>query len=109
RAGPPERPHHAPGGGMIGAVPPVLGRARELVLPGLRKAVAGLEPRLRTAAEYHFGWAEPDGTPVAAEVAQRAGGKAVRPALVVLGAEAVGAEAGVAVPGAVAMELIHNF
>ncbi len=72
--------------------------------PALRKAVGSLTPHLRTPAEYHFGWAEPDGTPVDGD-----GGKAVRPALAVLGAEAAGADAHVAIPGAVAMELIHNF
>jgi len=86
--------------------PPILARARELVVPALRKAVATLNPHLRTPAEYHFGWVEPDGTPVDGSAA---GGKAVRPALVVLGAEAAGAHASVAVPGAVAMELVHNF
>jgi geranylgeranyl diphosphate synthase type I len=82
----------------------VLTRARELVVPALRKAVGTLTGHLRTPAEYHFGWVEPDGTP-----AQGRGGKAVRPALVVLGAEAAGADGSVAVSGAVAMELIHNF
>ena len=33
----------------------------------------------------------------------------MRPALAILGAEASGGEAAVAVPGAVALELIHNF
>ena len=86
------------------AQPPILARARELVQPVLRKSVGSLEPHLRLAAEYHFGWAEADGTPI-----DGPGGKAMRPALVVLGAEAAGADASVAVPAAVAMELIHNF
>lgn len=89
------------------ATPTVLARARELVLPALRDAVAQLTPRLRRPTEYHFGWVEPDGTPIAPGAART--GKAVRPALAVLGAEAAGADATVAVPGAVAMELIHNF
>ncbi len=37
------------------------------------------------------------------------GGKAVRPALALLSAEAAGAPAEVGVPGAVAVELVHNF
>src|SRR5439155_24163222 len=53
---------------------------------------------------YHLGYADADGTPVAA-----GGGKGVRPALAVLSAEAAGADAGVGVPGAVAVELVHNF
>lgn len=36
-------------------------------------------------------------------------GKAIRPALAVLSAEAVGAAGVIAVPGAVAIELVHNF
>jgi geranylgeranyl diphosphate synthase type I len=86
--------------------PAVLTRSRDLVEPALRAAVSSLLPTLRVAAEYHFGWVEADGAAVAD---RRSGGKSIRPALVVLGAEAAGADATVAVPGAVAMELIHNF
>ncbi|MFG2722162.1 polyprenyl synthetase family protein [Streptomyces sp. NPDC048416] len=81
-----------------------LDRCRSLVEPALRKAVRGLHPGPRRIASHAFGWCETDGTPSA-----RGGGKGVRPALVVLGAEAVGAPADVAVPGAVAIELIHTF
>lgn len=84
--------------------PSILARAGGIVEPGLRKAVESLEPHLRTPAEYQFGWVEADGTPSAGS-----GGKGVRPALAVLGAEAVGGEAAAAIPGAVALELIHNF
>lgn len=84
--------------------PAVLARASEIVQPALRKAVATLDPHLRTPAEYHFGWVEPNGTPVSG-----GSGKGVRPALAVLGAEAAGGTAETAVPGAVALELIHNF
>jgi geranylgeranyl diphosphate synthase type I len=84
--------------------PPVLARAGGVVEPALRKAVGTLEPHLRLPAEYHFGWVEIDGTPTSG-----AGGKGVRPALAVLGAEAVGGDAQQAAPGAVALELVHNF
>jgi geranylgeranyl diphosphate synthase type I len=84
--------------------PSVLARAGALVEPELRKTVGTLDAHLRTAAEYHFGWVEIDGTPTSG-----GGGKGVRPALAVLGAEAVGGDASVATPGAVALELIHNF
>lgn len=87
--------------------PPVLGRARELFQPALRKAIGSLDARLRTPVEYHFGWVEPDGTPIDGDGS--GAGKAVRPALAVLGAEAAGGDAAAAVPGAVALELIHNF
>ena len=84
--------------------PEVLGRARSLVEPALRAAVESLQPRLRSSATYHFGWTEVDGSP-----SDVGAGKGLRPALAVLSAEAVGAPAGVAVPGAVAVELVHNF
>lgn len=84
--------------------PSVLARANTLVEPALRKAVSTLDPHLRIPAEYHFGWVEVDGTPTSG-----GGGKGVRPALAVLGAEAVGTDPAVATPGAVALELIHNF
>jgi geranylgeranyl diphosphate synthase, type I len=84
--------------------PAVLTRAAGLVEPVLRKVVGQLDPQLRIPAEFHFGWVDPDGTPARAN-----NGKRVRPALAVLGAEAVGGDAEAAIPGAVALELIHNF
>ncbi|MGW4291261.1 polyprenyl synthetase family protein [Streptomyces sp. NPDC004673] len=77
----------------------VLREARELVRPALREAVAGLHPWLAELAAYSFGWC--DGA--------EAGGKGVRQALAVLGARAVGTDAGAGVPGAVAVELVHVF
>jgi geranylgeranyl diphosphate synthase type I len=55
-------------------------------------------------ASYHFGWIDQDGRP-----AEGDGGKAVRPALALLSAQAAGAPAETGIPGAVAMELVHNF
>ncbi|MET9231066.1 family 2 encapsulin nanocompartment cargo protein polyprenyl transferase [Lentzea sp. NPDC003310] len=82
----------------------VLAWSRSLVLPALRKAVDQLPPAMRTIAEYHHGWRDEHGNPVLEH-----GGKAIRPALVLLAAEAVGGTAASAVPAAVAVELIHNF
>ncbi len=84
--------------------PGVLERARRLVEPAMLEAVGGLCPELGLPAMYHMGWVEADGSASAAGA-----GKGLRPALAVLSAEAVGAGAGVAVPGAVAVELVHNF
>ena len=84
--------------------PAVLERSRDIVLPSLEEAVASLGEELRTPVEYHLGWRHPDGSP-----ARRGGGKFVRPALALLSAEAAGAPARVGVPGAVAVELLHNF
>src|SRR5207247_4013625 len=52
----------------------------------------------------HLGFADADGAPASGD-----GGKAVRPALAFLSAEAVGAPAEIGLPGAVAVELVHNF
>ncbi len=84
---------------MTATLPETLNRARELVWPALRSAVETLEPELRAVAVHHFGWDENGG----------GGGKAVRPALALASAAAVGAPPETAVDGAVAVELIHNF
>jgi geranylgeranyl diphosphate synthase type I len=100
-----ERSERAP---TTTTVPAILSRARELVQPALRKAIDALDPHVRTPVEYHFGWVEPDGTPIDT-AARGTSGKAVRPALAILGAEAVGGEPELAIPAAVAFELVHNF
>ncbi|MGA8296404.1 MAG: polyprenyl synthetase family protein [Acidimicrobiales bacterium] len=82
----------------------ILERSRELVAPALHRAVAALTDEVRPIAEYHFGWRDADG-----HLVEHDGGKGVRPALAVLSAEAVGASAEFGIPGAVAVELVHNF
>ena len=84
--------------------PAVLGVVRDLVDAPLRDAVGRLAPGVRQVAAYHLGWVDADGKPLRA-----GGGKAVRPALAVLSAQACGAEPHVGVPGALAVELVHNF
>jgi geranylgeranyl diphosphate synthase type I len=79
-------------------------RARELVNPAMRKAVDQLEPRMRLIAGYQLGWWDQDGQPT-----PEAGGKALRPALAVVSAEAAGGTGDDGVPGAIAVELVHNF
>ncbi|MET9266888.1 polyprenyl synthetase family protein [Amycolatopsis sp. NPDC004079] len=86
------------------AVPPVLGSARDVVQPALRAAVDRLDDTSRAISAYHLGWTDPNGVPV-----QGNGGKAVRSALAVVSARAAGAPVEVGVPGAVAVELVHNF
>jgi geranylgeranyl diphosphate synthase type I len=78
--------------------------ARGAVDPELRAAVDGLPGNLRHLAGYHFGWWDRDGSADAAEP-----GKALRPALTLLAAEAVGGSAVDALPAATAVELVHNF
>lgn len=81
-----------------------LEETRSLIAPAMRKAVDRLDPQMRQVVAYHLGWIDPQGQPVRDE-----GGKAVRPTLALAGARAVGADASLAVPGAVAVELVHNF
>ncbi len=84
--------------------PEVLARARDAVTPALRSALRLLTEEIRPVAEYHHGWSDADGQPIGGS-----GGKGFRPALAVLSAEAVGGTAAQGVPGAVAVELVHNF
>ena len=70
----------------------------------LRAAVDRLPAPLRRIAGYHFGWWDADEQPTKANA-----GKAIRPALVLLAAEAVGGSARAATSAAVAVELVHNF
>jgi geranylgeranyl diphosphate synthase type I len=88
---------------MTIALPPTLHRSRDLVEPAMRAAVDRLDDVSREVASYHLGWVDADGRPAVS------GGKAVRPALALLSARAAGASAEVGVPGAVAVELVHNF
>ena len=89
---------------MTSSTMSVLDRGRALALPAMRTAIARLDPSTRLASEYHLGWCDSDGTPTTGN-----GGKAFRPALALLSAQAVRASTEVAVPGAVAVELVHNF
>jgi geranylgeranyl diphosphate synthase type I len=88
---------------MTIALPTTLLRARDLVEPALRAAVDRLDPDSSRLARYHLGWIDVTGRPASG------GGKAVRPAFALLSAQAVGAGEHVGVPGAVAVELVHNF
>ncbi len=81
-----------------------LSASRAAVLPALRAAVDSLDRTSRTLAAYHLGWSDADGRPL-----QRPAGKAVRPALALLSAQAAGMPATTGIPGAVAVELVHNF
>jgi geranylgeranyl diphosphate synthase type I len=89
---------------MTVALPSTLLAGRDLVEPALRAAIDRLDPMSRQVAAYHLGWVEADGRETSAS-----GGKALRPALALLSARAAGAEASSGVPGAVAVELVHNF
>ncbi|MFF0010060.1 family 2 encapsulin nanocompartment cargo protein polyprenyl transferase [Streptomyces sp. NPDC005374] len=87
----------------------ILERARASVDPELRSALASLPGSLRRIALYHFGWEHADGTPAAGNAGNA--GKAIRPALVLTAAAALGGDRAraAAVRAAAAVELVHNF
>jgi len=86
------------------AAPSALRRARDVVAPATRAFIARLDDTSAAIASYHLGWTDAGGAPTSG-----GGGKAVRPALATLSAQAAGAPARVGIPGAVAVELVHNF
>ncbi|AKJ10880.1 polyprenyl synthetase [Streptomyces incarnatus] len=84
----------------------LLERTRAVVDPELRAALESLPAPMRRIALYHFGWQHADGTSANGRT-----GKAIRPALVLAAAAALGGPAArtAAVRAAVAVELVHNF
>ncbi|MEW2255470.1 family 2 encapsulin nanocompartment cargo protein polyprenyl transferase [Streptomyces sp. NPDC047869] len=111
RAPGPREPRESTGGAAAG--PPdgqeatvLLERTRAVVDPELRAAVDSLPGPMRRIARYHFGWEHADGTAAAGNA-----GKAIRPALVLAAAAALGGPGAraAAVRAAVAVELVHNF
>ncbi|MFF3483278.1 polyprenyl synthetase family protein [Streptomyces sp. NPDC002701] len=94
-----------PAAGDAGHAAELLARCRTLVRPALAEAVGRLHPWVGEMAAYSFGWCEPGGAPVSGP----AGGKGLRQALAVLGAEAAGAPRDAGVTAAVAVELVHTF
>jgi geranylgeranyl diphosphate synthase, type I len=90
--------------GAKAATPAAFGRMRPLIESGLRGAIERLSPQLAPIAAYHLGWRDARGRETKGD-----GGKAVRPTISLLAAEAVGSQAGLALPGAVAVELVHDF
>jgi geranylgeranyl diphosphate synthase type I len=89
---------------MTATVPAEVTAARDVVEPALRRAVDELTPAMRRIARYHFGWADPQGNDTPGN-----SGKALRPALTLLSAQAIISDPALAVPAAVAVELVHNF
>lgn len=86
------------------AAPRALRRARDVVGPATRAFISRLDATSAAIASYHLGWTDAGGEPT-----HDGGGKAIRPALATLSAQAAGAPAQVGIPGAVAVELVHNF
>ena len=89
---------------MISVIPESLEQARALVLPALDDALADLHPQMALIARYHLGLVDADGRTVV-----KPGGKYLRPALALLSAQAAGASGRDGIPGAIAVELVHDF
>ncbi len=85
-------------------LPDVIHRARDYVRKGLEDALARMHPDLARISGYYFGWNNADGTPT-----KRRGSRCLQATMVMLAAEATGEDPAQAVPGAVAVELTHNF
>jgi geranylgeranyl diphosphate synthase type I len=85
-------------------LPLILDDARQNVTPALKEAIAELSPEINAIVAYHMGWRDHAGNPVT-----KPGSKSVRPALALLAAQAAGANPSVAIPGAVAVELLNNW
>ncbi|MFE5549942.1 polyprenyl synthetase family protein [Streptomyces sp. NPDC056534] len=81
-----------------------LTRCKTSVDQALRTSVNELPPAIRQIAGYQLGWWDAKG-----ETLKETGGKSMRPALLLLTAEAVHGDPAAAVPAAVAVELAHNF
>lgn len=90
---------------MTASAPEILVRLKDVVEPALRSAIDGLaDERMRLIAGYQLGWNDASGH------RSDAGGKAIRPALAVLSAQAVtGGDPAPGIAPAVAVELVHNF
>jgi geranylgeranyl diphosphate synthase type I len=89
---------------MTATMPMCLTETQDVVTPQLWAAIQRLDPVTWLQASYHLGWTAADGSPDNA-----GGGKALRPALALLSARAAGATAAAGIPGALAVELVHNF
>ncbi|EIE99501.1 polyprenyl synthetase family protein [Saccharomonospora glauca] len=89
---------------MTMTLPSEVSATQLLVRPALREAVDTLDPTMRRIVSYHLGWTDEHGMAVEGD-----GGKALRPALALLAAQAVRARPEAALAGAVAVELVHNF
>lgn len=81
----------------------LLGEHREALEEALREAVGREDSPLVAAARYAMGWEDAAGNPAANT------GKRIRPALCLFAAELFGGAVVDAMPGAVAVELVHNF
>lgn len=84
-------------------VPEVIARHRPAIEAALEEWLASDGVPLTRPARYVMGWEDETGRRT------ESGGKRIRPALAMVGAEIAGGRAEDGLPGAIALELIHNF
>jgi geranylgeranyl diphosphate synthase type I len=84
-------------------VPALISRHRAVIEGALVDAIGPGTSEIEAAARYVMGWQDEHGRPATP------GGKRIRPAMVLLAAEIFGGSTTAALPGAVAIELVHNF
>lgn len=83
---------------------PVVLAAQGAALEEALQTAVGRDPGpMAAAARYVLGWEDAEGRPASNE------GKRIRPALCLMAAQLVGGDPAAAMPGAVAVELVHNF
>ena len=85
-------------------MPESLARFLPSIEAALQESLRDGPEELIAASRYVMGWQAADGTPV-----ESGGGKRIRPALVLFGASLFTDTPEAALPGAVAVELVHNF
>lgn len=90
---------------LVARIAAITSRYRDDITGALHRALD--RPAIGHAAymRYHLGWEDVAGQPAIGAT----GGKMLRPALVLVSAEAVGGRAAAAMPAAAALELVHNF
>ena len=89
---------------MTQQLPGILFKYRGQIEEAMRQVVSHRSSPLYRMMEYHLGWTDEHGEPSVSSEAKR-----VRPTLCLLACEALGGDSQVALPAAVAVELIHNF
>ena len=89
---------------MTATIVPAADSGSAAVRSALHEAVSRLDDTIRPMAAYHLGWCDEHGRPSAAD-----GGKSIRSRLTLLAARAAGGDERCAIPGAVAVEMVHNF
>jgi geranylgeranyl diphosphate synthase type I len=90
--------------GLGARIADITSRYRDDITGALRRALDRPDIGHFRYMRYHLGWQDAAGNAVPS-----GGGKMLRPALVLLSAEAVGGGAEVAMPASAALELVHNF